>query len=236
MSLSKPQEPRFAVYFTPEPETPLAGFGNRWLGRDPVTGAPVSQPVLTDIDPVRLREVTQAPRFYGFHATLKAPFELADGCDRQSLVAAVRAFADRQSGFSVRLKVASIREFVALVLAEDCPRMTDLASMVVRDFEPYRAPLGDHDRERRLHDGLGDRQRRNVERWGYASVFEDFRFHMTLTGSIDSRIRERVERQVSVLAAPILSHPVPIDGIAVFWQPDRETPFRVIARYPFAGG
>src|SRR5262249_53439438 len=42
--------------------------------------------------------------------------------------------------------------------------------------------------------GLSQRQIENLDRWGYPYVFEDFRFHLTLTGPIDA------DRRGSVLA------------------------------------
>src|SRR5262249_30663264 len=51
-----------------------------------------------------------------------------------------------------------------------------------------------HEREQRLSAGLSERQIENLDRWGYPYVFEDFRFHLTLTGPIDA------ERRASILA------------------------------------
>ena len=43
------------------------------------------------------------------------------------------------------------------------------------------------ERNRRVGAGASARQIENLDRWGYPFVFEDFRFHMTLTGAIDAR-------------------------------------------------
>ncbi len=44
--------------------------------------------------------------------------------------------------------------------------------------------MNGRERERRLAASLTVRQMSNLERWGYPYVFEDFRFHMTLTGPL----------------------------------------------------
>ena len=65
---------RVALYWTPEPQDPLAALGAAWLGRDAETGALVPQP---DVD--GLAALTEAPRLYGLHATLRPPMRLATG-------------------------------------------------------------------------------------------------------------------------------------------------------------
>ena len=79
---------RVAIYYAPLPEDPLTPLSSSWLGRDPVTNAPVPQPSLDGIS-----EITAEPRLYGFHATLKPPMRLAEGTDWRGFVAAVRTMA-----------------------------------------------------------------------------------------------------------------------------------------------
>ena len=70
---------RYAIYFAPHSGSLLARFGASLLGYDPATGAEVDAPDHPAFhDPLSLGW-TAAPRRYGFHATLKAPFHLAEG-------------------------------------------------------------------------------------------------------------------------------------------------------------
>src|SRR6516164_4703887 len=69
-----------------------------------------------------------------------------------------------------------------------------LAADGVMAFDRFRRPLTAHERGQRLGAGLSQRQIENLDRWGYPYVFEDFRFHLTLTGPIDA------DRRGSVLA------------------------------------
>ena len=62
---------RVAVYYAPTADDPLAAASTIWLGRDPVTNAPVAQPDIPNI-----AAITDDARTYGFHATLKPPMRL----------------------------------------------------------------------------------------------------------------------------------------------------------------
>ena len=61
---------------------------------------------------------TAAPRRYGFHATLKAPFHLAEGRSAPELEAALHGFASTEHGFDITMNMALFGGFLALVLAE----------------------------------------------------------------------------------------------------------------------
>ncbi len=138
-------------------------------------------------------ELTADPRKYGFHATLKAPFLLADGQTEASLCRPSTASLAR------RAKSLGSRRWSARSAASSpsCPtrpshRWQSSPTTASREFEPFRAPLTDHDRQRRLKSPLTPRQIEHLDRWGYPYVFEEFRFHMTLTGSLPAEKREAV--------------------------------------------
>ncbi|WP_223252672.1 DUF1045 domain-containing protein [Paracoccus mutanolyticus] len=67
---------RYAIYHLPEGA--LGRMGTAWLGWDPRRGSPAARPVVRAL-PGDAEALTRAPRPYGFHATLKAPFRLAAG-------------------------------------------------------------------------------------------------------------------------------------------------------------
>ncbi|MGQ3281168.1 MAG: DUF1045 domain-containing protein, partial [Shinella sp.] len=70
---------RYALYFTPSASDPLTLSAQRWLGRNAFTGATLAQLSVQGFDAATLAGLTADPRRYGFHATLKAPFSLAEG-------------------------------------------------------------------------------------------------------------------------------------------------------------
>src|SRR5882757_613836 len=107
---------RYAIYFAPPPASVLAELGAELLGRDPETGGARPQPRLDGIDPDRFRAITEDPRHYRFHATLKAPFPLADGIPGAALHDAAASFAaGRAAATGPALALASIDGFLALV-------------------------------------------------------------------------------------------------------------------------
>lgn len=181
--------PRYAIYFVPAAETALYRFGSAVLGYDAYTGDDVPFPATAAPDwPDRIRE----PRVYGFHATLKPPFRLADGASFAELATAFDAFAKSQSAIDVGpLQVRAIGAFIALMPVAPCPALDALAAACVRHFDCFRAPMNGQERERRLAASLTQRQTHNLERWGYPYVFDDFRFHMTLTGPLADDARAR---------------------------------------------
>ena len=224
---------RYAIYAVPPLGSPLKTFGDAWLGRDPDIDEPMPHPTIEGFDAERLREITASPRHYGFHATLKAPFGLAEGAEAATLVDALTTFVAGREPIDVRLKVASLGDFIALVPAEPVPAIDALAADCVRDFEPFRAPLTPEDREARCPERLTARQREYLDRWGYHLVFEEFTFHMTLTGSVDEPEHGRIRGLLERLMEPALREPLRIDQIALFTQTHRVAPFRVVDRYRF---
>ena len=223
---------RYAIYFAPRPGSPLKHFADAWLGRDPDRDRRVPQPVVEGITPERLHEITAAPRHYGFHATLKAPFTPVPGLAADALVGDVEAFAAAHHPLRPRLKVGELADFLALVPAEPTPALDRLAAACVREFDRHRAPLTAQDRTRRDHARLTGVERDHLERWGYPYVFDRFRFHMTLTGPLDEPERGRVRAILDHALAPLLTEPVAIDQLALFTQTHRVAPFRVVARFP----
>lgn len=175
-------EPRYAIYFVPAPETALYQFGASVLGYDVYGGRDV--PSIAPADP-NWPDKVREPRIYGFHATLKAPFRLAAGADEAALKAKVDALARSQSAIDAgALEVCALGPFIALAPAAPCPALDQLAAACVQHVDCFRAPMSEQERARRLASPLTERQKINLDRWGYPYVFDDFRFHMTLTGPL----------------------------------------------------
>ena len=226
---------RYAIYFIPAADTPLWQFGCSAIGYDAVRGDAVALPGHPAYAHPDARSWLSEPARYGFHATLKAPFTLAEGCEEDDLRDAAAVFAAEQKAFTLPdLMVKSIGRFLALVPADPPPELNVLAGDCVRAFERLRAPLSDADIRRRLESPLTARQIGYLNRWGYPYVFEDFRFHMTLSGAVDDAVPERLEEALKALYAPIAA-PMLVDAITICRQDTRSTPFRVLERLRFGG-
>lgn len=226
---------RWAIYFMPGPETALWRLASRVIGRDAVSDERLPFPHAAPCDAVDWEALTVEPRRYGFHATLKAPFELAEGTDEATLIAAATAFAAIRRPFVVPdLTVALLGDFVALRPAGRSVDLDGLAADCVVAFEPFRAPLDAAERARRLGPAPSADRIAAVDRWGYAHVFEDFRFHMTLTGPLPASRREPARAALEALVGAA-ARPLAVDAIAVFRQDRRDRPFSLVARLPFTG-
>lgn len=228
--------PRYALYFMPPPETPLARFGASAIGYDAWNGQPVPYlPLARYSSPAAAADLAGEPARYGFHATLKAPFQLREGATEADLEAMVEDFTAHRAPVPIgMLEVRALSRFLALVPNERCEALNTLAADCVTGFEPLRAPLSEGDRARRLKSPLSERQLRYLDAYGYPHVLEEFRFHMTLTGPLSPDTQEALQGELQALWAP-LSHPVTIAGLAIAMQPTRTAQFRVHAYYPLAG-
>ncbi|CAI2933438.1 DUF1045 domain-containing protein [Aminobacter niigataensis] len=219
---------RYAVYFTPEHDDPLCRIAAGWLGRDAFGGHVTPAKAFGELSAAEVAFHAAAARRYGFHATLKAPFRLADAASEASLIDAVATFASEATPFAIpRLKLAQIDGFFALVLAEPLPELDSLAGDVVRAFEPFRAPLSDAEIARRNPEALSPQECRHLSRWGYPYVFDTFRFHMTLTGRVATEEVARVRTAIEQCLGNVLDKPVPVDGLALFVEPTSGAPFEV---------
>jgi putative phosphonate metabolism protein len=226
---------RFAVYYAPPPGSALEAFGRAWLGRDHATGESLEQPQIEGLPPQRLREITSAPRHYGFHATLKAPFRLNEGLAPEDLHLAVRDVAGRAPFVCSPLEVSTISGFIACTLSFPCANLEKLAAACVDALEPFRAPLSDEEIARRRQSGLTARQDAYLRAWGYPYVFEEFRFHMTLTDRLEEPERSRVLAILRGRFETFAGTPLNVDAIAIYEQADRGRPFLMSARYPLGG-
>ena len=131
---------RYGVYFTPE-DPAFAAAGASWLGWDIRTGQKVGTP-----DPA----LVARPCRYGFHATIKPPFELADQWRSSDLESALQALSRRLSPVTVPgLQLSRLGSFLAFTARGDTASLNRLAATVVRDLDGFRAPLTEADLARR---------------------------------------------------------------------------------------
>ena len=224
--------PRYAVYFVPPACSDLYRFGARLLGYDCYSGEDLGHPPDIGLDVPAWEELTHEPRQYGFHATLKAPFRLLSPFSETDLVAEFDRFAALpRVPVAVEPAIRSIEQFIAIVPKSTSAALDRLAADCVTAFDRMRSPLTPQERHKRIVAGASARQIENLDRWGYPFVFEDFRFHMTLTGALNAG------RHVSIIA--LLQsrferidgrRSLPITHIALVRQENPAARFRVLRR------
>lgn len=226
---------RYAIYYAPGPEEALHARASAWLGRDAITGEALARPEVPALSDLDLDALTADPRHYGFHATLKAPFELAPEKTEGDLLDAFHAFAAGEPAFAADVTPQGLSAFIAFRLTGPSPAMQALHEGCVRAFEAYRAPLSEADLARRRKAGLSPVQDERLVAFGYPYIFEDFRFHMTLTGAVrDEALRSRITAAlVEHFAAVSGVHHV--DRLSLFKQETRGADFHVLAQTALAG-
>ncbi|CAE6716192.1 hypothetical protein R69927_04859 [Paraburkholderia domus] len=226
-------EARFAVYYAPSRESAWWQAGSAWLGRDAESGEPCVSPQPEDLARP-LADLTEAPRRYGWHGTLVAPFRLAEGATQQDLLGAARDWASTQSPFALPVEAATLGDFVALRPADPDgeANLRHLASSALQTFHGLRAKPSAADLARRLAAPLSERQRALLIEWGYPYVFDEFRFHMTLSSSL-ADADERATLVAWWQAKTPALGPLAIDHAALFVEPAPGEPFVLWQRVPF---
>lgn len=227
---------RYALYFTPEFGSPWWALGAHWLGRCPVSNCAQQQPPVAGISRDSFAALTATPRRYGFHATLKAPMRLAEPYSLDLLCRRLSQFALGYRPFALpALQVALLEDFLALVPGESVPELLALAERLVVELDEFRAPLNVDDRARYAKRSLSDRQRALLSEWGYPHVFDQFRVHFTLTGSlVATSARERLAVQDAARAQleRVAGIPLVFDAVSLFREASPGEPFRLIGRFP----
>lgn len=227
---------RYAIYFTPPADDPLTRRASHWLGRDAISSEGLAQPIVEAFSELAFAELTSDPRRYGFHATMKAPFELAEGVSERELVSAFESFAARQEAFTLpSLVLGQLGPFFALVPGSTSPDLQALASDCVTVFDRFRAPLDANDIARRRPERLSPGEHRNLMAWGYPYVLDDFRFHMTLTGPMERDDQPAMRAAIEGHFEHLLGQPRAIDTISLFVEPSRGAPFTLYHMVPLAG-
>ncbi len=219
---------RFAIYYVP-PDGPLADFGANWLGWDVVTGREVSR-----LGVPGLHDITMTPRKYGFHGTLKPPFRLKEGQTPEALEAAVSDLAAALSpAVCDGLKLTQLGRFLAFTPFGPLDGLKRIAAGCVRDLDGFRAPAGEAELARRRKAGLSPRQETLLAQWGYPYVFEEFRFHLTLS---DRLPQEDVRGWTDILQGhlPDLPAPFVVDQIALCGE-RQDGRFELVHRYTLTG-
>jgi putative phosphonate metabolism protein len=225
---------RFALYYAPSTSDPLWERASIWLGRDAASGEVFDGPV-AGIDRMRLLDLTESAGRYGFHATLKAPMALAAGASLEDLQEALAGFAATAQPIELGpLRLADLDGFLALVPGDDNAALQDLAAHVVESFEPLRAPLSPRDFAARLGRGLTERQAELLEGYGYPYVFDEFRFHMTLTDRLAEEDRTDLTEAAQTWFGPVLDEPVVLDRLVLYAEPESGTPFTRLDDYKFS--
>jgi len=222
---------RFGIYFCPNPSAPLYGQGSQWLGRDAVTGAPIEPNLPEQIRHEDWLRVTDSPRRYGFHATLKPPFRLADNATFEDLHATLSEFAYNHTAFyAPPLAVGALGRFLALILSAPSEGFSSLAADSVSAFDRFRARATEEETNQRMRGSLSPSERAHVLQWGYPYVFDTWKFHMSLTSSMHTKSLSLFEPYLRSRFAFACEQPMLVDSVCIFHEPFPGAAFRLLDR------
>lgn len=221
---------RHAAYFAPALDSQAWNLGSQWLGRCAHQLAPLAQPSFKNLSPELFESLTRSPRLYGWHATLKAPFELISNARLEDLQSAFRQLANNSVGpFHLPLTLVEMGDFLALVPSQPSPILQKFAEDCVRNLHALALPLSATEHQRRTGAGLTARQKELLLDWAYPYVMDQFQFHMTLSGSlqyVDPHLKSELKAAALVWFAPLLKNGVDIDAVTWFSQDQRNGDFR----------
>lgn len=203
-----------------------------WLGRA-VDGRPVAAGTPGGWTREAVDTLTVEARRYGFHGTLKAPFRLAEGRSLAEFDDAVAGFAAGRADVLIpRLALTRMGRFFALTPGVDAAPLYALADAAVTVLDGFRASLTKTELARRKPETLTHRQRELLARWGYPYVFDQFRFHLTVTDQIQPERQDEVETVLRDWFADSLNRDIAVDVVAIFVEPGPGAPFELHATYP----
>ena len=209
---------RVAVYAAPRPGTAWHRLAAEWMGYDPVTGRTVRR---TDVLPIdELAGLTATAAAYGFHATLRSPFALADGVGVADVLGAVDRVAAELGPTAPPLEIGRIAGFAAFLPTRDHEALAAIERACVIGLDPVVRPLDKEGLARRRRAGLSPRQDELLVRWGYPYVLDEFRFHMTLTRPLDDTEAERVLSAARDHFGALDGSAFPLDDLVVLTQRD----------------
>ncbi|NOD46702.1 MULTISPECIES: DUF1045 domain-containing protein [unclassified Ruegeria] len=223
---------RYAIYFAPPAKAEWTKFATSWLGWDMETGSLVAHPIVGDID---VAAVTDVPRKYGLHATLKPPFRLCEGQTFDALHAACGSLASSQPPVTLEgLEIARLGRFLALRPKGETRTLNSLAAACVQQLDSFREAATEAELARRRAAGLTPEQEANLVQWGYPYVLDAFRFHITLSGKLDKPTLRATQEALQAHLAPLLPQPLQITDLALMGEAE-DGRFHLIHRYALSG-
>ena len=224
---------RYAVYFAPAEATALWQAGCHWLGRDPRSDAELPQPKVGGWPAERILQITASPRMYGFHATLKPPFRLAEGRTFAQLASAVQKLAARVQHFALPpLAVRPLSGFLALQPAGYDAKLSALADACVTELDSFRRLPCAKELAHRRTARLSPRQDLLLAQFGYPYVLDQFRFHMTLTERLPRADANVLGPWLREYLAAALAAPLRCDDLCLFVQHGPSEAFLLLQRFP----
>jgi len=234
-NVSQYKNDRFAIYYAPEKESDLYQLGKEWLARGLRSNLQLELPKIQGLSVAQILDVIRPAARYGFHGTLKPPFELISTDQQDDLINDLETFVSTEKPFSLPpLKLKQIGHFLALTPVGDTSNLNHLATRIVRFFDSYRRPETEAKMNQRRRSGLTSLQELYLTTWGYPYVMDEFKFHLTLTGPLKDKYSQRIIlKELSKRVSQLSLEEIRINNICLFIQDGKNEPFNLHSRYNF---
>lgn len=226
---------RVAIYYAPDALSSAWQMGSGWLGRNAATGLLLPQPAVDGIEKEVLTALTSHPRRYGWHATLKAPFQLAPGHTLSRLRTALQQFCQGRKPFDLAAwDLSTMDGFLSLRPEHSPPELAHLAADCVQQLHCFAAPLSETALVRRRLAPLSLEEDALLLAWGYPYVLQHFQFHFSLTGPLNLLPANLLP--LLMQAAKSHFHEVSaerVDRLSIFIEPRQGDDFQLLEQIQF---
>jgi putative phosphonate metabolism protein len=226
---------RVAIYYAPDTHSNAWQMGSTWLGRNSATGQQLPQPAVQGIATDVFSELTSHPRRYGWHATLKAPFQLAPGHTLSTLRAGVLRLCQGRKPFDLApWDFSTLDGFLSLRPKLLSRELNQLAADCVQQLHNLAAPLSEIELARRRSASLTPGEDALLVAWGYPYVLQHFQFHLSLTGPLNALSPKLLPALMLAAKQHFLELPVcRVDRLSVFIEPESGEDFQLLEQIEF---
>lgn len=222
---------RYAIYHLPD--GPLGDFGAAWLGLDLRGMPPAPRPQVPGL-PGDAAALTATPMRYGFHATIKAPFRIAEGHGPEDVLRRAELVCDHLAPFALQLELRRDWGFVALRPQVQPPELMALEQALVTRLDDLRAALTPAEYDRRKPDALPPKARAHLDHWGYPFVLDLFHYHLTLSNNLPEDQAQDLRRALAPVVAPLIGQPMTVHSVALVGE-DADGRFHHVADVALRG-
>ena len=224
---------RYAIYYAPIENCELDVFGKCLLGWDPYKGEEITKPY-----PLKLPNLQKFSRFvltpkqYGFHGTIKAPFRLKDGYTYNDLENKVGEISKQIHSFHLnKLIIKKLGYFIALIPTNNL-KVNEVSNKFVEGLDYLRDELSENEIKKRNPIKLTSRQKKMLFKWGYPYVFNEFKFHLTLTSKLNIEEIDDVFKSLQNILTQFNLIKINFNSVCIFGQKSDEK-FYFIKRFNF---
>ena len=210
---------RYAIYYAPIENPELDLFGKCWLGWDPYKGEETTKSDLSKLPSFKkFSSLVLTPKQYGFHGTIKAPFRLKNKYTYNDLENKVCEISKQIQSFHLdKLVIKKLGNFIALTPSKNL-KVNDVSNKFVEGLDFLRDDLSEDEIKKRHPHKLSFVQKKMLFKWGYPYVFNEFKFHLTLTGKLRIEEIDNVYKYLQTILKSVNLRKIHFKSICIFGQ------------------